>query len=227
MLVPDHLVLVGPPAVLLRVERTERELQFSRINAETAALDGSGNRFDVPGGGVLYAASSAQGAFAETTAHFRPSASLLESMARVGGTAEELEIPSIDAAWRAPRVVRSLRTIDALPFVDVEAAASHTYLTEHARSVLLGLGVPVLDVPTVRGRSRRLTRGLATWIYEARNSDGEPLYGGIRYESKLSSDYECWAIFDGTPVELLEEQRITIDDPDLVIVAARHGIPLT
>jgi len=47
----------------------------------------------------------------------------------------------------------------------------------------------------------------------------------LRYESKRSSDYECWAIVDGTPVELLQEHRITIDDPDLV-VAARHRTSL-
>lgn len=212
---------------MVRVERLEPALRYSRITAETAGLDRSGNRFDVPGAGVLYAASTEQGAFAETTAHFRRSASVLERMAKAGATVDELQIPSVDASWRATRVVRSLCTREALPFVDIEAAQTHTYLTEHARSVLLSLGVPVLDVPAVSGHSRRLTRGLATWIYQARDDAGEPLYGGIRYLSKLSNEYECWAIFDGTTVEALGERRITIDDPDLVAVTARHGIPLT
>jgi hypothetical protein len=218
--------LVDPPTTLLRVERFKSPLRYSQISAETAALDHAGHRFDVPGAGVLYAASTAQGAFAETTAHFRHSASLLERMARAGASADELAVPTLDRSWRAGRVLRMLRMLDALPFFDIEASGSHTYLTEHARSVLLGLGVPMLDVPTVRGQSRLLTRGLATWIYQRTDAAGEPLYGGIRYLSKLDNDYECWAIFDGTAVEVLGEQHITIDDPDLAAVAKRHAIPL-
>lgn len=226
MRMPEILALVDPPPRLLRVERPEPPLHFSRISAETAALDRSGNRFDVPGAGVLYAAGSAQGAFAETASHLRVSASLLERMARAGAAAEELDAPTLDRSWRARRVLRTLQTRGALPFVDIESPESHTYLTVHARSVLLGLGIPSLDVPTIRGPSRTLTRGLATWIYQATDDSGSPLYGGIRYLSKLSNDYECWAIFDGTSVEELAEQRITLDNPDLVAAAARHGIPL-
>lgn len=218
-------MLVEPPATLLRVERLESPLRYSRISASSAGLDHAGNRFDVPGAGVLYAATTAQGAFAETTAHFRQSASLLEQMARAGASADELAVPTLDRAWRAARVLRALRTLDALPFFDIEASGSHTYLTEHARPVLLGLGVPVLDVPTVRGRSRLLTRGLATWIYQSVNAAGAPLYGGIRYLSKLDNAYECWAIFDGTAVELVDERHVTMDDPDLAAVAKRHAIP--
>lgn len=148
--------LVDPPTTLLRVERFESPLRYSQISAETAALDHAGNRFDVPGAGVLYAASTAQGAFAETTAHFRHSASLLERMARAGASADELAVPTLDRSWRAGRVLRMLRMLDALPFFDIEASGSHTYLTEHARSVLLGLGVPMLgDLRRHSSRSAR------------------------------------------------------------------------
>ncbi len=121
--------------------------------------------------------------------------------------------------------LRTLETVDALPFVDIEDPITHTYLTEHARAVLIAHSVPNLDVPTVRGPSRLLTRSLATWIYQARDVDGAPLYGGIRYMSKLG-DYENWAIFDGTEVRSLGQQRITRDNTDLLAVTHRHGIPL-
>lgn len=222
----DAPVLVEPPAQLLRVERWRPPLRFSMINAEDAGLDRAGGRFNIPGAGVLYAATSAQGALAEVTANFRLSASVRQKMAEAGATAEELAVTALDASWRAQRVLRELRTTEALPFVDIEAPVTHTYLTDHARSVLIGQGVPALDVATVRGPSRLLTRGLATWIYRAVDDAGDPLYGGIRYLSRLSTDYECWAIFDETPVELVDERHITIDDPDLVAVADRHGIPL-
>lgn len=147
-------------------------------------------------------------------------------MAAAGASADELERPDLDASWRARRVLRSLRTVDALPFLDIEHPRSHTYLTERARSVLLSLDIPLLDVPTVRGPSRLLTRGLATWIYQAKNAVGEPLYGGIRYLSKPGSDFECWAIFDGITVEATGEQRITADNPDLIDVCELFRIPL-
>jgi hypothetical protein len=207
------------------VERPEPPLRFSWIGAESAAVDDVGNRFDIAGAGVLYAATTAQGALAETTAHFRPRASLLEKMAQAGASADELRVPVLGPDWRAARVLRTLETVEPLPFVDIENPITHTYLTEHAPAILIAFGLQHLDVPAVRGPSRLLTRGLATWIYQARDRDGAPLYGGIRYVSKLG-DYECWAIFDGTEVHPLGQKRITRDNPDLIAVAARHGIPV-
>lgn len=222
---PAEPILLDPPDRLWRVERQETQLHYSRITAEHAEFDNAGNRFDVLGAGVLYAASSPQGAYAETTAHLRRSASLIARMRKAGATADELIETGIDAAWRSRRVLRTLRTRDALPFVDIEHPATHTYLTEHAAEVLLRTGVQALDVALARGPSRQLTRGLASWLYSARGADDALLYGGIRYVSRLG-DYECWAIFDGTTAEVLTTTPIVADDADLVAVAALHGVPL-
>lgn len=211
------------PEQLFRVERPEPPLRFSQIDANTAALDRAGNRFDVIGAGVLYAASVRQGAYAETTAHFRAKASLLDRMRRAGAGPRELQPPAVTAAWRSQRLLRELRTRDALPFLDIEDPSSHTFLTENAPSVLMSNQVETLDVAAVRGPSRTLTRSLASWIYAARDDVGQPQFGGIRYVSRLG-DYECWAIFDGTSVELVAECRIAADDPELAAVARRHGI---
>lgn len=218
--------VVMPPEVLFRVERLSPALRFSRIDEATAALDGAGNRFDVLGSGVLYAASTAQAALAETAAHFRVSATLLELLEAAGASASDSRRPSLGAAWRDARVIRSLCLADPLPFVDIEDARTHVVLTERARPLLKDLGVPHLDVPTVRGRSRLLTRGLATWARSATDDTGDPLYGGIRYLSKLSNDYECWAIFEGARLDVCDERRITRTDADLLAVADRHGILL-
>jgi hypothetical protein len=223
---PDAPVLVEPPAEMFRVERLSPALRYSRINAEDAAKDRGGNRFDVPGGGVLYAATHARGGLAETLANFRPSASVARRVARTGADAAESVAPELDAAWRANRVIRTLRVNDPLPFIDIESASTHTYLTQHAAHVLRSVELEALDVSAVRGPSRRLTRGLATWIYQTQSADGTPLYGGIRYLSRLG-DYECWAIFEGADDELLSEKRITIDDPDLVAVADLYDIRLS
>ena len=222
---PASPALVDLPGRLARVERPEPPLRFSRITAELAAAENAGNRFDVLGGGVLYASTGAEGAFAETTAPFRRSASVIARIARAGGSLEEQAGPSVDASWRASRVLRTFSARDALPFVDIEDPVTHTSLTETAPTVLVGAGVNTLDVATVRGPNRRLTRAIASWLYTRVDDDGAPLYGGIRYMSRLG-DYECWAIFEGTLVDPVDERRITVDDPDLVAVATRHGIRL-
>jgi hypothetical protein len=44
---------------------------------------------------------------------------------------------------------------------------------------------------------------------------GHPLFSGIRYESRLGP-HECWAIFDGTAVGLVEEVTVEVDSPALL-----------
>jgi hypothetical protein len=157
---PADPPLVEPPSTLHRVERIAPPLSFNRINAIDAALDAAGNRFDVPGATVLYAATTASGAF-----------------------------------------------------------------TERAHDVLLQRDIAALDVAAVRGPSRLLTRGLATWIYSQTDARGRPRYGGIRYVSRLG-DFECWAIFDGTTVEVIDEVSIEADDPALREVAELFRLDL-
>jgi RES domain. len=223
---PAELTLVDPPAALWRVEWKNPPLRYSHISPVDASLDAAGNRFDVPGAGVLYAATDPEGAFAETTAHFRPKASLIAKMQAAANDGEAPPLPGLlDTTWRTRRALRSFQTVDALPFVDIEAPETHTYLTVHAARLLDSLHITNLDVSIVRGRSRWLTRGLAEWVYNSRNDAGAALFAGIRYISRLG-DYECWAIFDGTEIEQLTEQRIDIDDPSLVAVAERHGLTL-
>jgi hypothetical protein len=84
MSVSPPLALVEPPQQLWRVERDDSPLRFSRINAVDTVLDRSGNRFDVAGAGVLYAATDQEGAHAETLAAFRPSASLIAKLEAAG-----------------------------------------------------------------------------------------------------------------------------------------------
>lgn len=144
------LALVEAPGLLWRVERASPPLRFAHINAVDVALPSIGNRFDVLGAGVLYAATTQEGAFAETLAGFRPAASLIAKMVALG------EDPSgaaqVPREWRLARRLRSLKLPTAIDFVDIDAPATHTYLTHHAAELLADLGVDTLDVATVRGR---------------------------------------------------------------------------
>lgn len=51
----------------------------------------------------------------------------------------------IPADWRARRLKVQVDLPDALPFVDVEAPQTHTYLTAAMAPGLAGLGVDALD----------------------------------------------------------------------------------
>jgi len=77
----------------------------------------------------------------------------------------------------------------------------------------------------MRGRNRLVTRPVPRWAYVQRNEDGTPRYSGIRYESKLGG-WECWAIFDGTPLMQAEETGVSHDDPELVRVAAMYKLTI-
>jgi hypothetical protein len=222
---PAELELVLAPTPLWRVERVSPALRFSRINAVDAMNERAGNRFDVPGAGVLYGATAAAGGYAETLAGFRPRASMVEALTQVTPEPGRVLSGQVPASWLTTRRLRSFDVIGSLPFVDLESPATHTHLTEKAAPVLLHQGLENLDIPAVRGPGRLLTRAIASWIYSQTDEHGHALYAGIRYVSRLG-DFECWAIFDGTPVELRSAMEVEPSDPALTQVLELFGISI-
>lgn len=219
-----ELALVDAPAVTWRVERATSDLRFSRIDVIDAS-GSTGNRFDVPGAGILYTATTKGGAFAETLARFRPTTGLIEKMRQVQGVddADQHDTPgAVDDSWFDLRRLRAVQMVDPLPFVDVDDPRTHTFLTQHAARDLLGVGMSNLDVATLRGPDRRVTRAIASWLYARTNEDGTPQFSGLRYGSRLGA-YECWAIFDGTTVDSVAEERIG-EQPELGEVMETFGL---
>lgn len=213
--------VVHPPASLYRVARRGRELDHSQINAADAALTRSGNRFDVAGGGVLYFGSDEAGCFAETLARFRPTAAMRAIIAEedpgfvvCGGVPQD---------WRTRRLMIEAETIDPLPFVDVEHPDTHEFLTSAMAPQLDALGVSVLDVATLRGPNRAVTRAISTWTYAATDSNGAPEYSGLRYVSRLG-DHECWAVFDGTELQVRSRVGLELGNAALQEVAEDFGL---
>ena len=181
----------------------------------------SGNRFDVPGGGVLYLASTPSGCYAETLARYRPSARIIEAVR--GEDPSFLVAGAVPADWRHRRLLVDVDLHEPLPFLDIEAAATHTFLTGQLAADLTALGVNELDVAAVRGPNRLVTRLVAGWAYAASDEQGNALYAGIRYVSRLGN-HECWAVFDGTGVTQRRGRTIDLDDPDLLRVADEFGL---
>lgn len=189
--------LVACPDILWRVGRLPEPLNFSTIDPEDAVMESGGNRFDVPGGTVLYAPSDPNGAFAETLARFRPTA---EMRAMPPEEDEHLmAVGAIPADWRTRRQIAQFSLQDPLPFLNVDAPSTHTFLTAQMASHLAGLSIDHLDVSVVRGSNRLVTRAIAAWAYVAADDEGRSLFSGLRYESRLGP-YECWAIFAGVAI---------------------------
>jgi hypothetical protein len=147
-----------PQGPLWRVARRGAEFRFSQIDADVAADSRLGNRFDIPGWGVLYAASRPEGAFAEVLQGFRPTAATLAAAARDDGHMAPSSVPQ---DWREKRVLSRFTVVEPLPFVDVEETQTHTALTHALAPQLAAMGVSSLDVPQIRGANRRPTRLVA------------------------------------------------------------------
>ena len=68
-----------------------------------------------------------------------------------------------------------------------------------------------------------MSRATASWAY-TQVDDGNFLYSGICYRSRIDDVWTCWAIFEGTVVEQTAEQSIELDNPDLKDVADMWGL---
>lgn len=196
-------------------------MRFSQIAPADVPLPRAGNRFDVPGGGVLYCATEPAGCYAETLARFRPSAAVRAAV--------EDEDPKfmicggVPADWRDRRLEVELAVDEALPFLDVEHEATHDFLTTAVAREMAALSIPVIDVGVIRGPNRLATRAIAAWAFAAQDEDGNLRYSGIRYMSRLG-DHECWAVFEGTTVREFARKPILRTNLAMQGVAATWGL---
>lgn len=222
-----QITVARPDGPLWRVARPANAIRFSEITALDANEERAGNRFDVPGGGVLYCATHPIGAFTETLVRLRPTknADLLKAVEEDLGH-HQMPAGGIPADWRDQRrKVRVAVAENTLPFADVESEDTRAALSALMPDLLKDFRIPEIDVSVVRGPNRLITRAIARYLYEAADEDGNLRYGGLRYLSKYG-DHECWAIFDGAPVRDVEQKEIRKDDDDLKDVASRWGLTM-
>jgi hypothetical protein len=198
---------------------------------EPELLEGpsAGNRFDSPTQDyrVCYFATSLDGCFGETLARFRPSPNLA-AIAREEGFMSSGEVP---ADWRHRRLAARVMPVassklPAIRFLDVEAARTRAVLRDQLGNLLAYFGYDDLDVPTVRGKDRRITRWIGRWAYEQRDDDDRPTFAGIRYLSRLNTDWECWVVFEDVPLDELERRPVQRDDDALTRVARLYGLTI-
>lgn len=186
-----------------------------------------GNRFDSPLGNysVLYFGSSLEVCFGETLARFRPDPTLAELVTEDWAELGFLPPGEIAADWRRSRLaVRARPANDDAVFLDIESLATRSTLVRLLARDLAGLGVSDLDVPTIRGGDRRVTRLISYWAHVQLNEDSTYRYAGLRYLSRLSTKWECWGVFDRTSTEELERRTIRADTPELRKVAKAFNL---
>lgn len=226
---------------------------FSPPDWDWAAPDGTfGNRFDDPSAEegrtpeemfrVIYCATQRAATFGETAARFRVSVGLLSVLGEIDDDesiedalrgAVDPEDPGhglLPAEWRMRRRVGHTLLDPALHFVDVSHAATMQHLRTGLAPLADRLGVTDVDLSSVTSQQRRFTQGIARYIHEQVDDEGNPRFAGIRYPSRLNPDWECWAVFDDRIRHLPGWPNIPSsifpDDPDLREVARLFGLTI-
>lgn len=219
----------APASGIWRIGRGDNPLQVRRPDPRTLGGSRTGNRFDSSTAdyGVLYFSTTLEGCFGETLARLRPGTHLMAIIADEWHEMDFMEVGAVPADWRNRRsgVRVRLNDPDAL-FVDVEALQTHQHLRAELALGLASLGYDDLDVALLRGPDRRVTRLVSEWAWRQTPSpdDPTPVYAGIRYLSRLSNNWECWAVFDDAEFDVCETRPIRRDMPSLKVVAESYGL---
>lgn len=200
-----------------------------------ARLDGTfGGRYDDPRGRrgappqgryrVLYVASHPAGAYGETIAQFRPS---MRTLHRYGGHTPFGVQPAVPRDWRLARRLGSAILFVTRPLADLDAAETIQALRPVLAPVALRLQVHDIDLSVTTGPERELTQEAALYLYSRHDAQGQPLYAGIRYGSRLNRKWECGAIFvDRVRYRPLRIDSIAADDPHLYDAARTMGLAI-
>ena len=187
----------------------------------------AGNRFDSPTEDfrTCYFATEPGACFGETLSRFRPNPLLADAAEEEGF----MGVGQVPADWRHQRVLlRAELTPTAarpsLQFLDVEARKTREYLRTALGPILAYYELDDLDVATIRGADRRITRWIAKWAQEAWDENGERIFAGIRYLSRLDTEWECWAVFDDVGLLETEREPITRQHPALRSIARAYKL---
>jgi hypothetical protein len=193
------------------------------LDSNTASV---GHRFDAPVGEftAYYFSTTLEGCFGEVLARLRPSPAIAKLARREWADAGFMPPGEIAAEWRNQRLAVRVLPAEGSVFVDIEHPETHRVLEDKLAEWLVGLQIREVDVATIRGGDRRLTRLASGWAYQQLDESGGPLYAGIRYLSRLNSDWECWAMFDRTSFEELERRPILREMEPLQTVAQHFGL---
>ena len=221
-LTPPVAVIVPPANGIYRVGRVVRSMRASHLDPAQANEPRTGNRYDNEHCGVIYLGTTPECCYAETLARFRPKADLASLVAEDW---QPFMAPgNIPADWRARREVVDVRVTQTEAFLDVEAVETREYLRGELALGLSALGVDDLDVSAIRSGDRRIGRLISSWAYQQVDENSIARYAGIRYLSRLNSEWECWAAFDDLLIDSAKAGPIEANDPALSAVCTLFNL---
>jgi RES domain len=193
-----------------------------------------GNRWDDPAGefGTMYCSTSAEGAFAETIARYRTQPGLLERIDRFLTGQPDSDYDFLLTPGRMPdeyftnRVLGHISVDPAARFVDVDHPHTHAAATVALEPLLAAHGLESVDRGLMYHPDRRLTRPVARYYWQLARSEDHRDWAGLRYMSRLGPEWECWAVWEPSPMLPSTEIVTTLlrDHPDLQAAAAKLDI---
>jgi hypothetical protein len=76
---------------------------------------------------------------------------------------------------------------------------------------------------------RRVTRPVASFYHHlSRTADEMEATCGLRYESRLAGEWECWSLWEPLPLDptTAELETVTSSNPDLISAVEKLGLRL-
>lgn len=223
--------LAGPPVMsapteLWRVGRAESPLTTIDYGPLGMGDSSAGNRFDSATGQfqVSYYGTTLQACFGECLAPLMPKHDLAELVRDEWDRMHAMGPGAVPSSWRHRRRAVRSRVATSRAFLNLESREVITALDAPLQAVLRPLDIEHLDVSVLRGPDRRVTRVLSDFVWALKEEGGQHRFAGIRYLSRHNSDWECWAVFEHTPVDPLEALPIERDMPELQEVASCLGL---
>jgi hypothetical protein len=135
-----------------------------------------------------------------------------------------MALGEVPADWRHRRLAVRVQYPQSDQFLDVEHIDTRERLRAELGHILVGLGHEDLDVATIRGGDRRLTRWISDWAYHYAGDQVSTRLAGIRYVSRLG-DWECCAVYDDIAIQtVVTRQPIRRENPALLRIANAFGL---
>jgi RES domain len=234
---PSSHALAAPRAGVHRVSRSVDVFAFHVPQPLTPQSPGpveQGNRWDDPDGAfaTVYCASSAPAAFGEVVARYRERPGLLARIDEfLNHPADpeydpQLEPGVVPAEFFDRRWLGKVGVDPAVRFVDVDDPATHAAIDTTLRRELRDYGVRRIDRSTFLSPDRRVTRAIARRYHWLAHTPDHATWRGLRYTSRLAADWECWAVWEPSPLleSALEVEKVTREHADLREAARRLNV---
>jgi hypothetical protein len=231
------LKLVASPDTLYRVGRLPnpfvwRPPLFTLVDAPGPH---DGYRWDAPQAdfATLYFGGSALASFVETLAYYRPDAAFIARLHAMTSDDEPDDEYDFDlGSGRIPasffeRALGRARLDGDQQFVDVDHPHTHAQLTEDLHDLLTAHGHREFDRGVMMTQNRNVTRTIAGHLYGVAGSADANICG-IRYESRVCSGLECWAVWEHCSDQLVDREvdPLTPNVPELRQAAELLGLRL-